>query len=79
MQESSSHWTNWLAEMPVNRIKEIREKIMLECGISKATFYFWRGQYSEVPKLAQAKIIEIAGKELDFSFQPREEPRTTAL
>lgn len=79
MPENSSHWTNWIASLPANQIREVREKIIKECDISKDTFYKWRRQYTKVPKLAQEKIAEIAGLELDFTFTQLDAPRSVAV
>lgn len=72
--EKSPNWVNWFRGLPANQIRAVRDRITNECDISLATFYRWANGYSDVPKLAQEKIQQIAERELDFSFHPIEQP-----
>jgi hypothetical protein len=75
MSEKSPHWTTWISNLPASQTREIRDRIIQECGISRPTFYRWRGQYEPVKKLAQEKIREIAGQDLDFTFHAIDKAR----
>ena len=76
-EEKSPNWVNWFRSLPANQIREVRDRIINECDISIATFYRWSIGYTDVPKLAQEKIQQIAQLELDFTFHPIEQPNTT--
>jgi len=47
---------------------ELREKIMQECFINKATFYRWLNNPETIPPLAKIKIAEIFEKPIDELF-----------
>lgn len=78
MNKTTIHWTNWFAGLPANEIMAVRNQIMQACDISKSTFYDYRNQYREVPKLIAEKIQEIAGDQsLDFTWTDRMKATTT--
>ena len=43
---------------------KFRDRIINNCGISRAVFYNWYGGISPIPKLAQREIERIAEKEI---------------
>ncbi|MBA7533635.1 hypothetical protein ES705_25876 [subsurface metagenome] len=48
---------------------KLRERIIKECGITRATFYKWlNGETNNVPKLAMEKISELTGVTVEYLF-----------
>lgn len=54
----------WYDGLPKDTYLSVRDKIIEECGISRAVFYNWYGGISPIPILAQKEIERIAGKKI---------------
>lgn len=54
----------WYDGLPKDTYLSVRDKIIEDCGISRAVFYNWYGGISPIPKLAQREIERIAEKEI---------------
>lgn len=54
----------WYDGLPKDTYLSVRDKIIEECGISRAVFYNWYRGISPIPKLAQREIERIAEKEI---------------
>lgn len=55
---------HWYDGLPKDTYLSVRDKIIEECGISRAVFYNWYGGISPIPILAQKEIERIAGKKI---------------
>lgn len=53
----------WYDSLGDSKLK-FRDRIINNCGISRAVFYNWYGGISPIPKLAQREIERIAEKEI---------------
>lgn len=54
----------WYDGLPKDSYLKVRDKIIEDCGISRAVFYNWYGGISPIPILAQKEIERIAEKEI---------------
>lgn len=54
----------WYDGLPKDTYLSVRDKIIEECGISRAVFYNWYCCVTPIPKLAQREIERIAEKEI---------------
>ena len=54
----------WYDGLPKDSYLKVRDKIIEDCGISRAVFYNWYGGISPIPILAQKEIERIAGEKI---------------
>lgn len=54
----------WYDGLPKDKYIEVRNKVIDNCGISRAVFYNWYGGITPIPILAQKEIERIAGEKI---------------
>jgi len=56
--------SKWYYSLPVNEFKDVRDKIILECEITRFIFYNWLSGKTRISKLNQKAIETVARKEI---------------
>lgn len=56
--------SNWYYSLPVNEFKEVRDKIIAECEITRYIFYNWLSAKTRISKANQKAIELVAKKEI---------------
>lgn len=62
--QANKLFKEWYDGLPKDKYIEVRNKVIENCGISRAVFYNWYSGVTPIPKLAQREIERIAEKEI---------------
>jgi len=54
----------WYYSLPVNEFKEVRDKIITDCEITRYIFYNWLSAKTRISKADQKAIELVANKEI---------------
>ena len=65
--QANKLFKEWYDGLPKNKGIEMRNKVIENCGISRAIFYNWYSSLTSIPVLAQKEIERIANQEI---FKP---------
>ena len=65
--QANKLFKEWYDGLPKNKGIEMRNKVIENCGISRAVFYNWYSGLTSIPVLAQKEIERIANQEI---FKP---------
>ena len=65
--QANKLFKEWYDGLPKNKGIEMRNKVIENCGISRAVFYNWYSSLTAIPVLAQKEIERIANQEI---FKP---------
>lgn len=63
-EEKQKAFAEWWYSVPQGEAKELKQKIIDKCYISRIVFIFWLNGKTEIPNLAIPVIERLAGKKI---------------